>query len=223
MKKVLTMVVVIAMAVISTNVNAQSGVKFGIKGGVNFANMSTTVNDKLVEDDREFLIGYNAGLTAEIDFHENFGFETGLVFNTKGLQYVVEEGITNTKVTTSRNLHYLDIPVLAKGMYNLTDGVQVFGKFGPYVGVGLTGKNKVHTVNDALKIDKTVDTDVKWGDGLTQTKRLDYGLQTALGVEVGGFLIEGFYKFSLGDIDNAENTSTKHHVLGLSLGYNLGF
>ncbi len=215
MKKVLKTVVVLAVLIITTNANAQ---RFGIRGGVNFSNMSTKLNNssKFVQDDREFLIGYNVGLTAEIDFHENFGFETGLIFNSKGLKYAEE--VAGIKTEISRRLHYLDIPVLAKGMYNFS-GVEVFGKFGPYVGIGLVGKDKV--TNKKLNIDKSIDT--KWGDDPMEMNRLDYGLQMGLGTEIGGFIVEGIYKFSLGDIDNAETTTTKNHVLALSVGYNLGF
>ncbi len=235
MKKVLTMVVVLAMTLVSADANAQVGAKFGIKGGVNFSNMSTKNIDtnKFVNDNRKFLIGYNIGLTAGINFHENFGFEAGLIFNSKGLKYnVLKSEIAGIKTELERvkRLHYLDIPVSLKGMYNVS-GVQIYGKFGPYISVGLTGKNTTKTIVDG-KEKGAISKDVEWDKESKifsalnlnfSPKRFDYGLQMGAGVEVGGFLIEGIYKFSLADVDNLDNYQSKHHVLAISVGYNLGF
>ncbi len=160
------------------------------------------------------------GLSAGIDFHENFGFEGELIFNTKGMKNSVE--VLGVTTTTKTDLLYLDIPVSVKGMYTVAPSVQVYGKFGPYVGIGLTGKNKIEAESKLLG-KKETKTDFKWGSEAGEMNRFDYGLQMGAGIEVGGFLIEGIYKFSLGDIDNMDLSNTKHHVLAISVGYNLGF
>ncbi len=241
MKKMITMAILFA----TITINAQTA-KFGIKGGVNLSNMSTKFENssKFVEDNRKFLLGYHIGLTAGIDFHENFGFEGGLIFNTKGLKYDRISGKYNLQ--TKKNMYYLNVPVSLKGMYNV-GGVQVYGKFGPYVGVGLAGTSTTKLLQDGKEIGESFKTiaeslsndlrkalgmkgetkigesDIKWGEEIDKTKRFDYGLQMGIGTEIGGFVIEGIYQFSLGDIDNSDLTNTKHHVLSLSVGYNLGF
>ncbi len=58
------------------------------------------------------------------------------------------------------NLFYLDIPLTAKASFDLGDA-KVFGLFGPYIGMGLTGQSKTVTTIDG-KTEKEKE-DVEWG------------------------------------------------------------
>ncbi len=251
MKKVLTLVVALLVSSIATNAQ---GVRFGVKGGVNFSNMSEKDiktgefinmpkgNNILgFEFNKKFLIGYNVGLTAGIDFHENFGFEGGLIFNTKGVKYSsskeIKTAIINGKYDFTHKLDmlYLDIPLSIRGIYTIVPKVQVYGKFGPYVGIALMGKYKNNLTKDGKDIEDIrkalnylglkdlMERDVKFGEDINEYSRLDYGLQMGLGMDIGGFTIEGIYKFSLGDIEGSDIYNVKNHVIALSVGYNLKF
>lgn len=229
MKKVVKLTVLLLIVAVSAQTYAQ---KFGVRAGVNFANMTIKDDNVTYSKDSKFNVGYNVGVTGEFDFNDNLGLVAGLIVNTKGSKYSTELKVGETKTVTSykTNLLYLDIPVSLKGMYVINDGTQIYATFGPYLGIGLTGKNTAEVTISGSPIEslngtKKDDTDIEWGSDADKLKRLDYGLRFGLGAEFSGFLVEASYKLGLADIDNIDlaNHKVKHSVIGLSVGYNLGF
>jgi hypothetical protein len=85
----------------SASVQAQL-VKFGFKGGLNYANYSGS--------DLQFdaLTSYHAGLVAEIKLVDSFSIQPELLYSTQGATY-------KNAVEEFRNeLGYLALPVMAK-------------------------------------------------------------------------------------------------------------
>ncbi|MFE3868984.1 porin family protein [Flavobacterium sp. LS2P90] len=155
MKK--TILFTVLLVAISMNMQAQL-VKFGIKGGVNYANQNgsdITVNSTNYQTDA--ITSYHAGLIAEIKLVDSFSIQPELLYSTQGATY-------KTAVEEFRNeLGYLSIPVLAK--INLNKFVSL--ELGPQASFLLSERNNVN-----FKDPETFEFAVVGGLGLNITKNL---------------------------------------------------
>jgi hypothetical protein len=110
-KTILVAVVVFAMS----NAAQAQLVKFGIKGGVNYANQngsSITVNS--TNYDTSAITSYHAGLIAELKLTDGFSIQPELLYSTQGATY------KNAVDEFKNELGYLSIPVMARFHFNKT-------------------------------------------------------------------------------------------------------
>ncbi|MDB5021608.1 MAG: hypothetical protein JWQ28_2735 [Pedobacter sp.] len=101
--------------------NAQSPVRFGIKAGVNIANI---IKDNGNNDfNTEGKTGFNAGLTADIKLVDGIAFTPEILYAQKGYQ------LTSGSNTYKRTTNFIDVPILASirlaSPLNLVVGPQV--------------------------------------------------------------------------------------------------
>jgi hypothetical protein len=100
---------------------AQSPVRFGIKAGVNFANIIKDDGNNNFQTDAK--TGFNAGVTADIKLIEGLSFTPEVLYSQKG--YKLTSGDSEYKRTTN----FIDIPILASirlaSPLNLVVGPQV--------------------------------------------------------------------------------------------------
>ena len=180
MKKILLFIAVMAMGLGS--INAQDNLKWGVVAGMNVSKLSTAgLGNK---------IGYHVGARAELGLSQvanGLYLDAAALISAKGAKTDAGDlGGINVNAT------YLEIPIHVGYKYAVSDNFNVFGSFGPYVGIGLFGKTKV----DELDYDSShelVNTSYKYntfGDGY---KRFDMGLGFNVGVE-----IQQKYRISLG-------------------------
>lgn len=193
---------------INGNLSAQ---KLYVKGGLNFSNMLFKADDETLSDDFKSRTAYHVGLAAEFPISKIYSFETGLLLSAKGFK--MSEGDFESKM----NLTYLDIPLTAKATFDV-GSVKVFGLFGPYVGIGLSGKSKF-TENDGEN--ETIEKDVNWGsDDDSDMKRLDFGLTAGAGIEIKAFQIGLNYSLGLANLNpESDDMTLKNRVLGISVAY----
>jgi hypothetical protein len=157
MKKMLLLAVVTVLGF--TNVNAQK-IKFGVKGGLNFANISgdNTKNADLVTS-------FNFGVLSEIPISDKFSFQPELMYSGQGYSF-------NDNTVA---LSYLNIPLMGK--YYLTKGFSV--EAGPQIGFLLAAKNEKVNVKDSFN---TVDFGVNFGLGYKLENGLNFGVRYNLGL-----------------------------------------
>jgi hypothetical protein len=154
MKKILLLAVVVFLVKATF---AQKGVEFGLKGGVNFANLKDDANSTT-----ESRTGWHAGALAHIHVSQHFAVQPELVYSAQGAEY------GNAKL----RLGYVNIPVLAQYMF--ADGFRL--QTGPQLGI-LAGSD-VKTANTETDIDdgfKTVDVAWSFGTG--------YLMKSGLGID----------------------------------------
>ena len=159
-------IIIALLAVVATiNVSAQE-LRWGVAGGLNFANERAKAAGVKVSSDS--YIGFQIGAKAEMDFSsyliDGFYLEGSLLYNLKGGSYSGSHS----------NLGYLQLPVNLGYRLTFSGDVSLLGSLGPYVGLGVLGKD-VEKVSGAK-----VKTDV-FG---TRLQRFDFGLNYKLGVEV---------------------------------------
>ena len=99
-----------------TSVKSQEKIQFGVKGGINFTNMTS---DFVI--DKEFQTGFHIGILAEIPFSSKFSLQPEIFYSTQGVKgknivlsvpYPGAPGIP--PVDIEYNLDYIQIPILAK-------------------------------------------------------------------------------------------------------------
>ncbi|GAB1453307.1 porin family protein [Draconibacterium sp.] len=214
MKNLIRLFVVVFVVTMASESFAQT---FGLKGGLNLANMLIKNDDKTYSDDFKTKPGFHIGATAEFPATEILSFETGLLLSAKGFKLSRED------YKEKMSLLYLDIPLTGKASFDV-EGVKVYGVFGPYVGMGLFGMYKTEDTFDGET--ETDSETIDWGSvkGESDFKRLDYGLTMGAGVEINVIQIGLTYNLGLANISPYSDKGYKRNnrVLALSLGYKFG-
>lgn len=157
MKKFLVLAVVTVLGF--SNVNAQE-IKFGAKGGLNFATVSGD-NTKGIEG----VTSFNFGVLSEIPISDKFSFQPELMYSGQGYSF------NHNTIALS----YLNIPLMGK--YYLTKGFSV--EAGPQIGFLLAAKNEKTNVKDSFN---TFDFGVNFGLGYKLDNGLNFGVRYNLGL-----------------------------------------
>jgi hypothetical protein len=168
MKK--TILITALLFVFSINVQAQL-IRFGIKGGLNFANQTgTNITVNSGNYDKGTITSYHAGLVAEIKLSEVFSVQPEMLYSTQGATYKYAA----TEFTNE--LGYLSIPVLAKFHLNKVISLDL----GPQASFLLSERKQLN-VKDA--------------------NTFDFGLAGGLGLNITkSFFIQGRYVLGLTDV-----------------------
>ncbi len=132
--------------IFSSNLIAQE-VSFGIKTGVQNANVKVPgfIDDISVLPDFKPITTFNAGVVSEISFHENFAIQPELNFTQKGFQIKEDFGLDLFNiplplgVTAITKFNYLEMPLLAKAKFG-NENAKFYLVAGPTFGYTLSGK-----------------------------------------------------------------------------------
>ncbi len=185
----LILVMTLAFAVAA---NAE-GTAFGIKAGVNFANIAGDDTGDL-----NSLTGFVGGGFVDIPMSPTLSIQPEVFYSQKGAKY--EEMGTDVSI----KLDYIDIPVLLK-FTMAGESARPFFLFGPSIGFSASSKVSAGDVSMDL-------------EGVAST---DFGLVFGIGVNFQKFLIEGRYGLGLSDINDDETItqSNNNTAFQLMLGY----
>lgn len=138
MKKIF-LLSILALA-LSINMQSQT-LKFGFKGGLNYANQTgneITVNNKNYKTDA--ITSYHLGLLAELQVIKGFFIQPELLYSTQGATY---KNSINALEEFKNELGYLSIPIMAK--INLNQLISL--DLGPQASFLLSEKNKFNAKN----------------------------------------------------------------------------
>lgn len=188
--------------------SVDGGVKWGVRVGANFANMSFSSNG--YSSSPKSRTSFHVGVIADIPVVESFYVQSGLFLQNKGYKIGDDETITAKPM-------YLEIPVLASYRYNFNDATQLQINFGPYFGYGIGGKNKYEYDGESEE------EDIFGDDG--DLKRFNCGLQVGAGVIFASHIYLGVaYQFGLSNIYNDPDKDSDYSIKDknwmVSLGYN---
>jgi Outer membrane protein beta-barrel domain len=228
MKKYCT-VVVVAMLAFVISANSQGY----IRGGVNFANVSVTDDGRI--DDAKSLTSFQVGFIGDIPIASFLSFQPGILFTGKGTKTEVGNTSDASYYRATTNPYYIEVP--ANLVFKTPTGpVKFFAGAGPYIAVGVAGKNKVEgkflgaSFNREEKIEWSNDDpttlNYEEGAGFGVMKRFDYGLNGIVGIETKSLVVAANYGLGLAKLQSGDNNSNnddrnKHRVLSLTLGFRL--
>lgn len=125
MKKIFML---LSFSLLVVAVSAQ--VKFGLKGGLSFANAKYTAGTS--SQTLSSVVTPNLGVTLDFPGSESFNIQTGLMYSGMGGKETVGTS------TTELSVNYLSIPVLAKVNF----GSGFHGYAGPQLSILMSGKYK---------------------------------------------------------------------------------
>jgi hypothetical protein len=192
---------VIAFTLFVQIVNAQ---RLGIKGGVNFANMSFSSSG--MNFSPKSITGFHFGPVAEFQLQNSLYFNTGLLFSLKGFKFEAQS------VSATDKLNYLEIPLNLAYKLSINETSDFLIQAGPYLGYALHGTEKVNGES----------TNIAFGDG--GMKRIDYGIGIGAGVEFSSIVVSVNYEFGLANLNDDSTTegTVKNKVFQISLAYMFG-
>lgn len=142
-------------------------VNYGVKAGVNFANLN--LSEDVEGTDPSMLTGFQAGIFVNTEVAENFSIQPELFYSAVGSK-LMEEGDASLK----QKLSYLSLPVLAQ--YQFFDGFRV--ELGPQVGLLMSAKSVLDGTSEDFEEDvKDESEDIDFG----LTGGFSYQLPVGLG------------------------------------------
>lgn len=195
MKKVLLAVVVTAVFMCVSN--AQS-MKFGVKGGANFANL---VGDDV--EDADMRISFHIGGVAEFMLSDKFSFQPELLYSSQGAKSEYNDGVFDVKGKVT--LDYLNLPLMGK--FYVAEGFSV--QAGPQIGFLLAANSEVEYD------DISTEDDVK-----EFIKNIDFGVNLGLGYKLpSGLFFDARYNLGLSNIDEEGDAKIRNAVIQVSLGF----
>lgn len=189
--------------------DAPRSARFGVKAGVNFANLRTN------NADNKMLTGINIGVFGKIPIIKRIAFQTELYFTAKGSEVTYKGTFANG--TARFKLNYLEVPVLL--VVNINDNFNVhLGAYGSYL---INGKVKNASTISVFDFEKQIDTD--------DFNNFDAGIATGVGLDVGAVSLGLRYNYGLKKVGNEKQYSgtayifpdAKNGVLNLYLALSL--
>ena len=204
-----------------------------IRAGINSANITIT-NDGDV-DENNSLTSFQAGVIVDFPLASIISIQPGILFTGKGSK--TEQGDPNgsTWRRATTNPWYIEISVHVI-FRTPTGDTRFFAGAGPYVAIGVAGKNDVegkffgvafNSENDIeWSNDDPFTTDYEEGAGYGIMKRFDYGLNGTIGIEMSKAVLSVNYGYGLAKIQSGTNQQqvddkNKHRVLSVTLGIKL--
>ncbi|WP_019947575.1 porin family protein [Hymenobacter aerophilus] len=215
---------------------AQAQVTVGPRVGLNLANVSYKTDDKDDEPDTKLLISPQAGITLNAAFG-NLALQPSLLFSQKGFKVKESDNVgpASYEIESNTRLNYLELPVNLVYTTGGTEGFQVFA--GPYIGVGLGGKQKSTYTVSGPGIDESGSetTKIKFAGKEKDNSddfyinQPDYGFNGGIGYKKGPIQAQLGYSLGLNtlvskDSDGKRPDDIKVHnrVIQFSLSYFFG-
>jgi hypothetical protein len=221
-----------SMLLIFSTMHAQKPAAF-IKGGVNFSNITIT-NDGDVNDNK-MLTGFHVGLQGDIPLLPVLSVQPGLFFTTKGSKTEYGKSGDDVYWKATTNPMYVELPVNIVFKAPVGDESKFYVGAGPYVAMGVAGKNKVN--GSFFGVNFSSEDNIEWSDddptttnveenaGYGIMRRFDYGLNGTIGVEGRKAIVSVNYGYGLAKLQSGTNSSeddkNKHRVLSVTLGFRL--
>ena len=220
------------------------GVKLGIDGGLNLANLASQWEGETVSG--QIKVGANLGVFANIPLGSAIAIQPGIRYSLKGSKYDSRQTVfygTNLQNTYEAEnnlaLHYAEIPLNFVYTFGSDDSrSKFFVGLGPYVAFLLDAEEKFKIKDKAnpqgapaLPEDGISDLKIGNDEGRNNLKRTDYGGQAFVGyklnnswfLKAGGQM--GFEEIRYEQVQNAgfgESFQRNNFVFFLNVGYMFG-
>lgn len=167
--------------------NAQQDISYGVKGGISFYNVNTSVSAGgfSIDETSDRRIGFAIGAYAVVPFHELFSFQPELMFVQKGGKEADGDDEFFGGGDTELILNYIDLPLLVRFNIPIETDLNPYLVAGPTVGflVGATEK-----------------FDGESNDISDEINSLNFGFNIGAGVNFGQLNVDLRYEFGLSNI-----------------------
>jgi len=214
------------------NINAQKS-SIILRGGLNLANVTISENGRI--DDAKTLTSFQAGFIGDISLGQFVSLQPGLLVTGKGSKTQSGETTDANYFKATSNPIYLEVPLNLVFKFGAKDGPNFFAGAGPYLAVGIAGKNKTEgkifgtAFNSGMNIEWSNDDpttlDYEEGVGFGIMERFDYGLNGTAGIDLKKAVLSVNYGLGLAKLqsgsDSSDDENNKHRVLSFTIGFKL--
>ena len=158
--------------------------------------------------------------------------QPGLIYTGKGSKIQNGEPGQIGYYKQTSNPFYLEVPVNLVFKAPIGGGNKFYAGGGPYLGVGIAGKNKTEgsaiiSVNGEREIEFSDDDPTtlseEEGTGFGVLKRFDYGVNGTVGIEGKSIVLGVNYGLGLAKLqsgsNNGSDNNNKHRVLSFTVGF----
>ena len=138
------------LAGLTTAAHAQTGVKYGLKGGYNLATFAGTDSKG-----SKYKSGFSAGGYLNFGLSDMFSIQPELLYSQKGASI---DGYPNSGTTFKSTLGYLDVPIMVR-VNTGNDGKGLFFEAGPQGSFVLHNRDFTQTGNTTTQSTDNTSTD----------------------------------------------------------------
>ena len=204
-----------------------------LRGGLNLANVTISENGRV--DDAKTLASFQAGFIGDIGLNQYIFLQPGLLITGKGSKTQSGETTDDNYFKATTNPIYLEVPLNLVFKFGASNGPNFFAGAGPYLAIGIAGKNK--TEGKFLGTFFSNESDIVWSDddpttlnyeegaGFGIMKRFDYGLNGTAGIDLKKAVISVNYGLGLAKLqsgaESSDDDNNKHRVLSFTIGFKL--
>ena len=227
--------VIAALAiVVGINANAQKAPQpsLFVKGGLNLSNITIDKNGGL--DANKGIASFQAGLQADLPIGSYFAIQPGVFFTGKGAKLESGNISGNNWYRATTRPYYIEIPVNAVIKLPLGDQSSFFFGAGPYLGIGVGGKNRLEGQASGISYSRSENikfsnddpfTSNEEGSGYNVMRRFDYGLNGTVGIQAKYAVFSVNYGWGLAKLQSGTTSSNdelnKYRVLSFTAGFKL--
>jgi hypothetical protein len=201
-----------AVVLLAAGAQAQS-LGYGLKAGVNFPSYSYGNSDDL--SDTKSTVNFHVTGYLDAPLTSNFYIQPGVSLQGKGAKLVESSALGGSEIT--QNTMWLEVPVNFVGKFPAGTG-NFFVGAGPYLGFGLSGKNKYSTDGG----NAVTEREFEFGKDNT-LKGTDFGVNFLAGYKLSnGLLLNAGYGLGLTNIagdGNVWSDDIKNRGFSVGIGF----
>jgi len=230
MKKLVLVILPSFFILLSASAQKTSAI---LRGGLNLANVSITDNGRI--DDANTLTSFQVGFVGNISLADFIALQPGFLVTGKGSKTQSGDPSDVNYFKATSNPIYIEVPLTLVLKGPISGDTKFFAGAGPYLAVGITGKNKTEGkfLGAAFSSEKNIEwsnddpttLDYEEGAGFGIMKRFDYGLNGTAGIETKNIVLSANYGLGLAKLQSGSNSSeddkNKHRVLSFTIGFKL--
>ncbi|MCP9200750.1 PorT family protein [Gramella sp. GC03-9] len=199
MKKTV-LLVAIAILGFSLNTQAQEYWNFGVKGGVNFTNMTSDGFE-----DNNSRTGFHIGLLAEIPVSDRFSIQPEALYSTQGTE--ATRVFFGDRITGEYQLDYIQVPLIAK--FYIIDGLAL--EAGPSFNFLVEEEYDFESNSINLETDSELADTFEFGGAFGASYKFNNGFF------VNGRYVQGFT--DVFDSDSFDDDAIKNNGFQLGVGF----
>lgn len=201
-------IIVLFIALLGFNSMEAQKVKYGIKAGLNIANLNIDQNGF---PSTSSVANVHAGFFAEMQLSKKVAFQPELLYSAQGAKfdYLIDDGEGLYSTENTFKLAYLNVPLMIK----YYPESKLFLEAGPQVGFLTSARLKTKVIGYGASSRNADDA----------FKNIDFGFNVGAGYNFSKHVTANArYNFGLSNIaekDPGESVKVKNSVFSLSLGY----
>ena len=184
------------LALVGSEAALAQGISYGVKAGVNLADLSFDPAGPASVDPRP---GPQAGIFVTLPVRGWLGVQSEAIYTVKGAS------VRSNDISSDLILDYLEVPLLVR--VNLARRWHVVA--GPALGVRLRARSRTSFRGSTEEIDLA-----------NEVERRDLGVAAGAGLEVGRWIVDARYTYGLSDVDadTEDDVKIRNRALSFSAG-----